>query len=83
MTPTVNNPVKRKMQTNAFDYNFTMMTQLAAIYAPKGDAEFMRLTREYYSLRFEEFDSITYYLTHVKTLEERIRNINVVLDDDK
>ncbi len=83
ITPTVSGPAKKKVQTNAFDCGFTMMTELATIYAPKGDAEFMRLTREYYSLRFEEFDSMTHYLTHIKTLEERIRNTNVVLDDDK
>ena len=43
----------------------------------------MRLTREYYSLRFEEYAFMTEYLTKIKTLEEWIRNTNVVLDDDK
>ena len=43
----------------------------------------MRLTREYYSLRYEDFDLMTYYLTQIKSLEERIRGIKVILDDDK
>ena len=43
----------------------------------------MRLTREYYSLRYEDFNFITYYLTQIKILEKRIRNINIILDDDK
>ena len=53
------------------------------IYAPKGEAEFIRLTREHYSLRFDDYTSTTAYLTQIKTLEERIRNVNVILDDDK
>ncbi|KAF6227517.1 hypothetical protein HO173_012257 [Letharia columbiana] len=50
ITPTISGPVKQKLQANAFDDGYLMMTSLANIYAPKGDAEFMRLTREYYSL---------------------------------
>ncbi|KAF6222411.1 hypothetical protein HO133_001497 [Letharia lupina] len=83
ITPTISGPVKQKLQANAFDDGYLMMTSLANIYAPKGDAEFMRLTREYYSLRYEDFDSMTHYLTQIKTLEERIRGTNVILDDDK
>ena len=59
------------------------MTQLADLFAPKGKAEFMRLTRKYYSLRYEDFHSMTTYLTQIKSLEERIRNTNVTLDNDK
>lgn len=83
MTLTISDIVKAKLQADAYDNGFLMMTQLANLYASKGDAEFMRLTREYYSLRFEDFDSMTSYLTQIKTLEERIRNTQMTLDDDK
>ena len=83
MTPTISEIVKDKLQADAFDCGFLMLTQLAALYAPKGEAEFMRLTREYYSLRYEDFDSMTHYLTQIKSLEERIRGTKVILDDDK
>ena len=43
----------------------------------------MRLIKKYYSLRYEDFDFITSYLTQIKTLEERIRDIKVILDDNK
>lgn len=43
----------------------------------------MRLTKEYYTLRYDEYGLITEYLTKIKTLEERIRNTNITLDDDK
>lgn len=83
MTPTISPTVKQKLQATAYDCGFLMMTQLAARFAPKGDAEFMRLNKEYYSLRYEDFDSITSYLTQIKTLEERIHETDVKLDDDK
>lgn len=83
ITPTISGPVKKKLKADAFDNGFLIMTQLIEIYASKEDAEFMRLTREYYSLRFNEYVSITEYLIKIKTLEERIRNTNVILDDDK
>ena len=66
-----------------FDYEFIIITKLADIYALKGDVEFIRLTREYYSLRYEEFGSIIFYLIYIKILEEYIRGINVTLDNDK
>ena len=74
MTPTTSGSVKQKLQVGASDSGFIMITQLIDTYAPKGKAEFMRLTREYYSLRFADYDSITTYLTKIKTLEERIRD---------
>ena len=83
MTPTMSGSVKHKLQASAYENGFLMMTQSADIYALKGEAEFMRLTRKYHSLKFEEYDSMSDYLTKIKTLEERIRYTNVVLDDDK
>lgn len=83
ITPTISGPIKQKLQANAFDDGYLIINSLANIYTPKGDAEFIQLTREYYSLRYEDFDSMTHYLTHIKTLEERIRGTNMVLDDDK
>ena len=43
----------------------------------------MRLTREYYTIRYDGFSGIIAYLTQIKTLEERIRNTGITLDDDK
>lgn len=43
----------------------------------------MRLTKKYYTLRYDEYGLITKYLTKIKALEKRIRNINITLDDDK
>lgn len=43
----------------------------------------MRLTKKYYTLRYDEYELITKYLTKIKALEKRIRNINITLDNDK
>ena len=43
----------------------------------------MRYTREYYSLRFDETESMTDFLTRVKSLEERIDATKITLDKTK
>ena len=83
MTSTISLTVKQKLQATAYDCDYLMMTQLVTLFAPQGEAEFMKLIKEYYSLRYEDFDFMISYLTQIKTLEERIRGINVILDDDK
>ena len=49
-----------------------MMTYVTELYRSQGDGEFMRLTKEYYILEYVKFESVTEYLTHIKSLEERI-----------
>ena len=43
----------------------------------------MRLIRKHYFLRYDDFDFITFYFIQIKTFEERIRNINVIFDNNK
>ena len=80
---TINPIVKQKLQAIAYDCDYLIMTQLVTFFAPQGETEFMKLIKEYYSLRYEDFDFMISYFTQIKTLEERIRGINVILDDDK
>ena len=63
MTLTISGPVKAKLTAAAFDNGFIMWQQLVALYAPKGDAEFIRLIREYYTIRYDDFYLMTDYLT--------------------
>ena len=83
MTLIINNPVKQKLQTNVYDCDFIMITQLTALFAPKKEAEFIKLIKKYYSLRYENFDFITIYFIQIKIFEKRIRGINVIFDDNK
>lgn len=59
------------------------MTYVTELYRPQGDGEFIRLIKEYYTLEYDKFKSISEYLTHIKSLEKRILVINVILTLDK
>ena len=59
------------------------MAQCTRRYRPRGEGEFIRLTKEYYTLKYNNFDTISDYLTYIKTLEERILATDVVLTPDK
>ncbi len=83
MTPTISDPVKQRLATADFDCGLLMWTQLATRFRPTGDGEFMRLTKELYTLKYTDFVSMTEYLTIVKTLQERIAATDVVLTPDK
>ena len=79
----INNPVKQKFQINIYDCDFIIIIQLIAFFAPKKKIEFIRLIKKYYSFRYENFDFIIIYLIQIKILEERIRGINVIFNDNK
>ena len=83
MTPTISVHVKPRLNAEDFNCGLKMMTHVTELYRPQGDGEFMRLTKEYYTLEYVSFESVTEYLTHIKSLEERILATNVVLTPDK
>ena len=83
MTPTISPAVKQKLGEAEFNDGYVMLTKITALYQSKGEAEFMRLTKEYYTIDYHKFGSMSEYLTHIKLLEERIRSTKVTLDDDK
>lgn len=59
------------------------MTHVTKLYRPQEDGEFMRLTKEYYTLKYVSFESVIAYLTYIKSLEERILATNVILTPNK
>ncbi|KAI9877580.1 MAG: hypothetical protein M1830_003509 [Pleopsidium flavum] len=84
MTPTLSAEVKRKLTEDEFNNGYRMLVKLTHLLQPGGDAQFMRLTREYYTLRYDgETESLSEFLTRVKVLEERIDLTNVQMDNDK
>ncbi len=60
-----------------------MLRHLETLLQPSTDAEFMPLTKEYYTLLSADFKSTGDMLTHIKLLEERIDATQVTLDSDK
>ena len=83
MTPTISGPVKQRLAAAEFNCGFKMMSHLTELYRPAGDDEFMRLTRQYYTVKYNNFESVSDYITHIKLLEERIAATNVILTTDK
>ena len=80
ITPTISRTVKKKLTEAEFDDGYRMLSRLQTLLQPSGSSEFMRLSKEYYSLQFKSFKSVPEYLTHIKILEEKIDTTKVILD---
>ena len=82
MTPTITRTVKKKLTETEFNNGYLMLSRLHVLLQPSGFSEFMRLSKEYYTLQFKGFKSISEYLTHIKVLEEKIDATKITLDAD-
>ncbi len=83
MTSTLFAEIKRKLTEKDFNNGYKMLTKLSRLLQPDEDAQFMRLTCEYYTLQFNDNESLSDFLTHVKILEECIDSINVQMNNNK
>ncbi|CAD6588630.1 MAG: hypothetical protein ASARMPREDX12_003396 [Alectoria sarmentosa] len=83
MTPTIGAPVKQRLAADEFNCGFKMMSHLTDLYRPAGDEEFMRLIKQYYTVKYTNFESVTDFITHIMLLEEPIAATNVILTTDK
>ena len=82
MTPTISPGVQQKLTEADFNDGYLMLISLKVHCQPTGSSEFMRLSKEYYTLQFKAFKSVSEYLTHIKVLEERIDATKVTLNAD-
>ena len=80
MTPTISPGVQLKLSEPDFNNGYQMLIKLRIELQPGGDSEFMRLSKEYYTLQFKSFKSMPEYLTRIKVLEEKIDATKVVLN---
>lgn len=80
MTSTISHTIKRKLTEIEFNDGYLMLARLRTLLQPSGSSEFMRLSKEYYSIQFKSFKSMSEYLTYIKILEERIDVTKVTLD---
>ena len=53
MTPTISRVVKRKLTELEFNDGYLMLSRLQVLLQPSGSSEFMRLSKEYYSLQYK------------------------------
>ncbi len=80
MTPTISPGIQQKLTEAEFNDGYLMLTALQTSLQPIGSSEFMRLSKEYYTLQFKAFKTVSEYLTHIKVLEEKIDATKVTFD---
>lgn len=83
LTHTITPAVKAKLTDAEFNNGYLMLQRLAKILQPSTDLEFMRLFREYFSMKLIDFSSVSAFLDHVKRIEERIDATKVQFTGDK
>ena len=83
MTPTIGPKMKSKLKDEHFNNSYLMLLKLKEELEPTGDAQFMRLTKEYYSLNINDFKGMPELLDKVKKLEEQLAATRITLTDDK
>ncbi len=80
MTPTISPGIQLKLTEAEFNDGYLMLTRLRILLQPTGFSEFIRLSKQYYTVKFGSFKTISEYLTHIKVLEEKIAATKVILD---
>ena len=80
MTPTISPGIQLLLTEAEFNNGFLVLTKLRIELQPGGNSEFMRLSKEYYTLQFKSFKSVPEYLTRIKVLEEKIDSTKITLD---
>ena len=83
MTPTITAPIQAKLAEEEFNNRYKMYKRLKELLQPSGKTQFMRLTREYYTLNYRNYKDVFEFLDHVKSLEEQIDATNIKMTPDK
>lgn len=83
MTPTITAGIQAKLTEDQFNDGYKMYTRLKELLQPTGETQFMRLTREYYTLHYRDFKNISEFLDRIKLLEEQIDATKVTMTEDK
>ena len=83
MTPTITAPIQAKLTEDEFNDGYKMYKRLKELLQPSGETQFMRLTREYYTLNYRNYKDVSEFLDHVKFLEEQIDATDVEMTPDK
>ncbi len=80
MTLIISPGIHQKLTEVEFNDGYLMLITLQISLQFTGSLEFMRLLKEYYTLQFKVFKTVSEYLTHIKVLEEKIDAIKVIFN---
>ena len=83
MVLTISSSIMQKLTETELNDGYLLLQRIKAILQPTGEAQFMRLSKELYTLQFKDFKTVDDYLTRIKTLEEQIDATKIKLEGDK
>ncbi|SRR6266498_2154807 len=83
MVLTISSSVMRQLTESELNDGYLLLQRLKALLRPTGEAQFMRLSKELYTLQFKDFNTVDDYLTRIKTLEEQIDATKIKIEGDK
>ena len=84
MTPRISQEVKRLLDDEHFNNGHLLMIRIHELLQPTSDAQFMRLIKEFYSIKpIDIGGTMTDYLAHIKKLDEQISATQVELTREK
>ena len=83
MTSRISLKIKQMLEAFHFNNDYLMLERLYELLQLVKDAQFMRLMKKFYSLKIDDFNNMTEFLTHVKILMKKITAIEVNFTTDK
>ena len=83
MISIINESIKQKFNEIEFNCDYVMLLKIIFLLQSIDDVEYMRLTKKYYTFKYEFFNSMFDYFTHIKLLKKRMRITKTTFIDDK
>jgi hypothetical protein len=80
---TISSSIMQKLTESELNNGYLLLQRIKTILQPTGEAQFMRLSKELYTLQFKDFKTVDAYLTRIKILEEQIDATEIKLEGDK
>lgn len=83
MAPTINPGIQHRLNESDFDDGYALLSRRTELLKPAGDADFVRLQKELYTIEYGSFDSMSAYVSHINLLEKRINSMEINTTPDK
>ena len=83
MTFTINTKIKNKFKNEHFNNNYKMLLKIKKELKLIDDAQFIKLTKKYYSLNIKNFKNMSKFLNKIKKLKKQIDVTKMKLINDK
>ena len=83
MTSRISLKIKQMLEASHFDNDYLMLEKLYELLQLVEDAQFMRLSKKFYSLKMMNFKNMSEFLTHIKILMKKINVTKMSFTQDK